>query len=54
MMREILLGGVCATVMDSLSLQMANMALAHAKTPDQMMRAKLAVQQAKSRQIAER
>eukprot|EP00283_Hemiselmis_rufescens_P002618 CAMPEP_0173431564 /NCGR_PEP_ID=MMETSP1357-20121228/9668_1 /TAXON_ID=77926 /ORGANISM="Hemiselmis rufescens, Strain PCC563" /LENGTH=61 /DNA_ID=CAMNT_0014396057 /DNA_START=36 /DNA_END=221 /DNA_ORIENTATION=+ len=53
-MKTILLGGVCATVMDSLSLQMAEAAMRNAKTPQQMMIAKTNVQQAKARQIAER
>jgi len=54
MMKTILLGGVCATVMDSLSLQMAEAQLRNAKNPQQMMIAKTAVQAAKARQVAER
>lgn len=53
-MRTILLGGVCATVMDSLSLQMAEAQLRNAKNPQQMMMAKTMVQAAKARQVAER
>lgn len=53
-MRTILLGGVCSTVMDSLSLQMAEAAMRNAKTPEQMMMARTNVQAAKARQIAER
>ncbi len=44
----------CASVMDSLSLQMAQAAMAHARTPKQEMIARLQLQQAKARQIAER
>ena len=44
MMQTILMGGVCSTVMDSLSLQMAQAAMAHAKTPQQMMIARTQVQ----------
>jgi hypothetical protein len=40
--------------MDSLSLQMAQAALAHARTPKQEMMARLQLQQAKARQVAER
>jgi hypothetical protein len=40
--------------MDSLSLQMAQAAMAHARTPKQEMIARLQLQQAKARQIAER
>jgi len=54
MFEVMLSANVCGTVMDSLSLQMAQAALAHAKTPTQMMRAKQQVMAAKSRQAAER
>ena len=51
---RLLSADVCGTVMDSLSLQMAQAAVAHARTPQQMMAARQQLMSAKARQVAER
>ena len=51
---RLLSADVCGTVMDSLSLQMAQAAVAHARTPQQMMAARQQLMAAKARQVAER
>jgi hypothetical protein len=51
---RLLSADVCGTVMDSLSLQMAQAAVAHARTPQQMLAARQQLMSAKARQVAER